>query len=114
MKALFAQGDLLIERVETVMPSGWRINSDANGATVVAEGELSGHRHTIHEAVTMFRDDALARDIPGDLYIGHINVDGAAARLVHDEHGPITLRQGTYRVRRQREFEPKDVGLVVD
>jgi hypothetical protein len=114
MKALFAQGDLLIELTEPRAPSGTPISRDAHGSTVVAEGELSGHRHTIHEMVTMFRDDALARDIPADLYIGHVNVDGASARLVHEEHGPITLRQGTYRVRRQREFEPKDVGLVVD
>jgi hypothetical protein len=114
MKALFAQGDLLIELIEPRSPSGTRQNREPDGRTVVAEGELSGHRHTIYEAVTMFRDDALARDIPADLYIGHINVDAACARLVHDEHGPIILRQGTYRVRRQREFEPKDVGLVVD
>jgi hypothetical protein len=113
MKALFAQGDLLIEQIENRPPSGTRIATQA-GATIVAEGELSGHRHTIYDAVTMFRDDALARDIPAGLYVGHINVDSPSARLVHDEHDPITLRQGSYRVRRQREFEPKDVGLVVD
>jgi hypothetical protein len=32
----------------------------------------------------------------------------------HDEHAPITLSEGTYRVPRQRELEPKDVVIIAD
>lgn len=114
MTEMYAQGDLLIERVDDVEPSGTMIAPDATGAIVLAEGELSGHRHAIFDRVTMFRDDALAREIPGGLYIGHVRVEGGPATIHHQEHAPIALGEGTYRVRRQRELEPKDAVVVAD
>jgi hypothetical protein len=114
MNEMFAQGDLLIERVADVEPSGAMVSADQTGAIVLAEGELTGHRHAIYERVTMFRDDALAREIPAGLYVGHVKVSGGPATLLHEEHAPISLAEGTYRVRRQRELEPKDAVLVSD
>lgn len=114
MRDLYAQGDLLIERVDDLLPSGAMPASNSDGSFVLAEGELTGHHHSIYGRVTMFRDDSLARDIPGGLYIGHINIDGPAARVQHQEHAPLTLPKGTYRVRRQRELEPKDARVVAD
>jgi len=114
MASLFAQGDLLIERVADIPPTGKMIAPGLDGAVVLAEGETSGHRHAIHDGVMMFRDDGLARDIPGGLYVGHVRVDGPAALLVHEEHAPIELPRGTYRIRRQRELEPRDARIVVD
>lgn len=75
MTEMYAQGDLLIERVRNVKPSGTMISPDANGALVLAEGELTGHRHAIFERATMFRDDTLAREVPASLYIGHVKVE---------------------------------------
>jgi hypothetical protein len=114
MTEMYAQGDLLIERVADIGPSGTMIAPDQTGALVLAEGELTGHRHAIFERVTMFRDDALAREIPSGLYIGHVKVEGAPVTLRHQEHAPIALGEGTYRVRRQRELEPKDAVIVAD
>lgn len=114
MTVMYAQGDLLIERVDDIEPSGILQSPDGSGATVLAEGELTGHRHAIFERVTMFRDDALARDVPGGLYIGHVKVEGGPATIQHHEHAPIALGEGTYRVRRQRELEPKDAVIVAD
>jgi hypothetical protein len=62
----------------------------------------------------MFRDALLARDIPAGLYIGHLQVASAYARVTHDEHAPITLPRGTYRVRRQRELGPRDARVLAD
>ncbi len=114
MNEIYAQGDLLIERVEDVRPSGSEVHPQPDGAVVLAEGEVTGHRHAIFDAVTMFRDDGLARDIPGGLYIGHVRVHGDSARVQHDEHATIDLPKGMWRVRRQRELEPKDVRIVSD
>ncbi len=114
MTEIFAQGDLLLERVPDVPPSG-AMNQNLHGAALVlAEGEATGHRHAIWDRVTSFRDDSLARDIPAGLYVGHVQVDGPSARLTHDEHAPLTLPRGTYRVRRQRELEPRDARIVAD
>jgi hypothetical protein len=114
MNDMFAQGDLLIERVADAEPSGTHLAPDASGAWVLAEGEFSGHRHAIYDRVRMFRDEALARDIPAGLYVGHVRVEGGSALLHHQEHAPINLTEGTYRVRRQRELEPRDAVLVAD
>lgn len=114
MTLMYAQGDILIETVHDSGPSGEVICPGADGALVLAEGEVTGHRHAIFDQVTMFRDDALAHDIPPGLYIGHVRVDGPQARIQHEEHTAITLLKGTYRVRRQRELMPKDAGIVAD
>ena len=114
MTEIFAQGDLLLERVPDVPPSGTIAENIEGVAMVLAEGEESGHRHAIRERVTMFRDDNLAADIPAGLYIGHVQVDAPSARLTHDEHAPLTLSRGTYRVRRQRELGPRDARVLAD
>jgi hypothetical protein len=114
MTEMYAQGDLLIERVDDVEPAGTIISPDATGAMILAEGELSGHRHAIFERVSMFRDDALAREVPGGLYVGHLKVEVGPVTVRHQEHAPIALGEGTYRVRRQRELEPKDAVIVAD
>ena len=114
MTVIFAQGDLLLERVADVVPSG-TIEENLEGvAMVLAEGEESGHRHAIRERVTMFRDESLATDMPAGLYIGHVQVTSPYARVTHEEHAPLTLPRGTYRVRRQRELGPKDARVLFD
>jgi len=114
MREIFAQGDLLLERVADIIPSG-SIEENLDGvAMVLAEGEESGHRHAIRERVTMFRNERLATDIPAGLYIGHVQVASAYARVTHEEHAPLTLPRGTYRVRRQRELGPKDARVLFD
>ena len=114
MTYLFAQGDLLIEQVPDVGPSGRRIAPRSDGVMIVAEGEHTGHSHRFHDAVVMFRDDALAWDVPSALYVGHVRVDVDAAKLLHEEHAPVTLPRGTWRIRRQRELEPNDVRYIAD
>jgi hypothetical protein len=114
MTRLCAQGDILIERVADAPVSGQVLRSVIDGSAIVAAGEATGHHHRIFGSVTMYRDDALAREIPAGLYVAHVQVEGPAARLEHEEHGPIALEQGTYRVRRQRQLEPTDTGFHED
>jgi hypothetical protein len=114
MSLLYAQGDLLIERVADMPVSGSTLDPAPDGASVLLEGETTGHRHAIYDRITMFRDDSLAHDIPNGLYVGHVRVDGPCARIQHDEHDSITLPKGTYRIRRQRELDPKDARIVAD
>ena len=114
MIRLCAQGDILIERVDDAPVSGRVLQSVDDGSAVVAAGEATGHHHRIFGSVALYRDDALAREIPAGLYVAHVQVKGPAARLEHEEHAPITLEQGTYRVRRQRQLEPTDTGFHED
>jgi hypothetical protein len=114
MTEIFAQGDLLIERVSDVLPTGAIAENPEGAPMVLLEGEESGHRHAIRERVTLFRDEDLARDIPAGLYLGHVQVASAYARVTHEEHAPLTLPRGTYRVRRQRELGPRDARVLAD
>jgi hypothetical protein len=108
---LYFQGDLCIEAVEDVTLDGARaVPLARDGAVVLAEGETTGHRHAFYGAeVMLFRDAKLARDLPAELYIGHLRIDAETAELQHEEHDTITLPRGTYRVRRQREFDGSDL-----
>lgn len=114
MNAIYAQGDILLETVDDREPSGLIIPPRPDGSVVIAEGELTGHRHSIYARVTMFRDDGLAAGIPPELYVGHVRVEENTAMLWHEEHAPITLPRGTYCVRRQRELEPREARIVTD
>jgi hypothetical protein len=111
MPRLCAQGDILIERVDTAPSQDGIILSVEDGSVIIAEGEASGHHHRLVGSVALYRDDALAREIPQGLYVGHVRVNGPTARLEHEEHAPITLERGVYRVRRQRQLEPTDIGI---
>ena len=106
---LWAQGDILIEQVEHSPVSSQSLRPPIGGALLVAEGEAAGHRHRIIGSVAMYCDDAQARSVPNGLYIAHLHVSSPNARLEHEEHAPIELEQGTYRIRRQRQLEPTDI-----
>jgi hypothetical protein len=112
MTRLCAQGDILIERVDDAPPSGRQVAQTVSaGPVIVAEGEATGHCHRLLGSVAMYRDDALAREIPSGLYVAHVEVSSPTGRLEHEEHAPVTLERGTYRVRRQRQLEPTDIGI---
>lgn len=111
---IYAQGDVLIELVADAEPKV-ALSADADGAVVLARGEVTGHRHAFYGGdVAMFRDDGLARDMPAELYIGHIKIMGEGATLKHEEHAPVDLPKGTYRIRRQREWDAGAARIVAD
>lgn len=116
MTDFYAQGDIILERVPDA-PSASRnpINLDPDGAVVLARGEVTGHRHRfLGGDVTMFRDDGLASGVPPELYLGHVKIAAPSADLIHEEHATITLPNGLYRVRRQREWDAGASRLVAD
>lgn len=115
MKKLIAQGDILLEQTRDVCISGQIIPSKDDGAIIIAEGELEGHSHAFYGGnVTFFRDPALAADMLDELYLGHVKIENDQAVLEHEEHEPISLSRGTYRVSRQREFDRDMARLVRD
>jgi hypothetical protein len=71
---------------------------------VLAYGETTGHAHRLSAAtVTMYawKEDKL------------IEVT-ETSNLTHEEHNPITLIPGIYRVVRQREYTPERIRRVSD
>lgn len=99
--ALYRHGDLLVSEADDI-PSGARQLHHL----VLAEGELTGHSHRIAE-----RDAGTLFQTSQGLFLA---VTAERATLVHQEHGPIELRQGIYRVWRQREYSPQEIRVVRD
>jgi hypothetical protein len=52
--------------------------------------------------------------VPPALYIGHLTISAPSADLRHEEHATITLPAGTYRVRRQQEWEHHGTQLILE
>lgn len=83
------QGDLLIETVEK-LPKGQR----KKAGRILAYGETTGHKHCLEDGNVM--------TINGETFF---ELDKPTV-LKHEEHGPIELGKGTYKVIRQREWDP--------
>lgn len=98
---MWRHGDVLIAAVQT-LPEG----ATRRSTNVLAHGEITGHSHHIQRAGT-----AELWSFGGELYI---NVVAASATIVHEEHKPISLPQGVYRVWMQREYTPQMIRRVID
>ena len=80
-----------------------------NKDVTVALGEVTGHSHTFYESdnkqglITSFGANnmgAVGREVPS-----YVNIANGEGVIRHEEHDPITLPQGLYRVRIVREFD---------
>lgn len=98
---LWRHGDVLIARVEAV-PERAR----PAPTSILAHGEVTGHSHRIADP------DSVRIWQEGETLF--VQVVAATARLVHEEHAPIELPRGLYRVWRQREYTPKAIVRVSD
>ena len=98
---LYRHGDVLVAPV-AALPTG----ATPRTGLVLAHGEHTGHSHRIREsgAASLYVYGA-------DLYL---LVSAPTATLVHEEHHPIELPAGVYRVWQQREYTPTAIRPVVD
>lgn len=96
----YRQGDVLLVPCAEI-PSGALEEATENGRVVLARGELTGHAHTMAgDRVCYFRDDGTGS--------GFIRVTGPdPVDLTHEEHAPLAVPPGNYRVVQQREYQPR-------
>lgn len=99
--ALYRHGDVLVEEVKSI-PKG----AVKRTHLVLAEGEMTGHAHRIAEpgSAEVYQDEASM----------YLRVLAWSATLIHQEHGPIPLPRGEYRVWRQREYSPGEIRIIRD
>jgi hypothetical protein len=103
---MWRQGDVFIRPIATI-PDHARRSRVPHG--ILAHGELTGHSHRLEDpqAAQLFQGATTS----GEFYL---DVPGTGARVVHEEHGPIELPAGLYRVWRQREYSPRGSRVVGD
>jgi hypothetical protein len=98
---LYRHGDVLVKQVSHIPDGAVKRNH-----LVLAEGEMTGHAHRVAEA-----DSAELYQRGVELYL---HVLATNATLIHQEHGPISLGRGKYRIWRQREYAPREIRTVRD
>ena len=91
------QGDVLLVAVPELPKDA--VRQPRQGRLVLAEGEVTGHAHAILEP------DAREFRVGDERFV----LVRSKAQLVHEEHAPIELPAGAYRVVIQREYEPNPI-----
>ena len=105
MKKIYRQGDVLLERIEA-LPKGVQ-HQKIKGPIVLAYGEATGHHHAIRNGkAKLYKEPATQAS--------YLEVAEALALLEHEEHAPITLEPGIYKVKIQREYSPEEIRNVMD
>lgn len=100
---IYRQGDVLIERVARIPKDA--VKQKPKGRIILAHGEATGHHHSVDiDAADWWKqaDDTQFLTV------------AKAAAVTHQEHAPITLPAGKYRIRRQREYTPEAIRNVAD
>lgn len=107
----FRQGDVLVVGVEKI-PTEAKKRKREGGLVILARGEATGHHHSFgSRRVNMY---AVADEFER-LGSGFIEIQTpSGAQLRHQEHAPIKVPAGNYRVIRQREYTPEELRLVAD
>lgn len=107
---IYRQGDVLFRRIAK-LPKG---EPKKRENATVAYGEVTGHSHAL---AVEDRQVAEVLEIGDGLYV-HVSESGVGieggATFVHEEHGPVTLPPGDYRVTIQREYAPAEIRNVQD
>lgn len=101
---LYRQGDILL--IRSRRPEGLLPPLPAeNGRLILARGEATGHHHSVGaDCATLNPDDG------GVMYLTVEQL----TEVVHQEHAPVPLTPGTYKVVRQREYTPAAIRNVQD
>lgn len=107
-RRLYRQGDVLLVPCSEI-PAGAYEEAAENGRVVLARGERTGHAHTMDaERVCYFREDGSGSGGAFISVAGPTPVD-----LTHEEHAPLKIPSGSYRVIQQREYQPRSVPRTV-
>jgi len=104
----YRQGDVLLVPCDKI-PAEAHEEVSENGRVILARGERTGHSHTMTaERVSYFREDGSGS---GGAFIRVTGLGPVA--LMHEEHAPLSIPPGDYRVIQQREYQPRETPRVV-
>lgn len=109
----YRQGDVLLERVDRVPEEAVRLAIGVEDPLLVAPGRDGRHAHRlVGDADVISWSTAPAKAAPALAVTtetpapDYLVIGSRGARLVHEEHAPIDLPPGRYRIIRQRVFDP--------
>jgi hypothetical protein len=98
---MWRHGDVLVAVIDEIPADAKQLEH-----VILAHGEVTGHMHRIADPKT-----AILYETNGLMFV---KVIADKATLVHEEHKPIELTRGSYRVWQQREYTPEAIRTVMD
>ena len=104
---IYRQGDVLLVPVSEI-PESARSVSRKRSRLILAEGEATGHHHSI-----LVSDGVNLMEVPSQSELYLLVAEGDTL-LEHQEHATIIVKKGTYRVIIQREYDPAGERRVAD
>lgn len=109
-KQIYRQGDVLLTLVAE-LPKGAK-DVSPNGRIVLAYGEVTGHAHAVYDEVERESKIKPARlwDAGAERFLQVVE----KTALRHEEHAPVPLEPGIYKVTIQREYAPDAIRNVAD
>lgn len=111
----FRQGDVFVERIpDSELPEGLIQVDRDRGRVVLAYGEVTGHAHALAELNATLFSKPGTTDRWLVIRATGATVESGGAVIRHEEHAPIVLEPGVYRVGRQREYSPEAIRFVAD
>ena len=93
------QGYILIIRIDNIPQDAIK-----QASRIFAEGEATGHMHELDKGEVYEKDGTLYFKVE----------ENNTTTLNHPEHKAVTFDPGTYKVIRQREYEPRGWRYVAD
>lgn len=99
------QGDVIVVKVKDI-PADAKLLKREKGRVILAHGELTGHAHAI--------SDRGARLLETAAKMTFLEVTDETVHIRHEEHAPVALPKGFYRVVRQTEYSPEALRNVAD
>lgn len=106
------QGDVFVTPT-TAKPSAQAKRILDHGRVILAYGEVTGHAHEVIEE-TVTESELPAMQLFEEPDGTRMLLVDRPCVLRHEEHGPIDLAPGAYRVIRQREYSPEEIRNVAD
>ena len=101
---MIVQGDVFFSKVRAIPQSVTRVSRSERGY-IIAKGEATGHAHVIDDDIELYEKD-------GVLFVKTENT----VEVRHEEHRPVTLDPGIWKVGIVREYDPflEEIRMVKD
>ena len=93
-KKMIVQGDVYLVEIESLPEGTNKVEKNERGY-ILAKGEHTGHAHVIDDELDVYEQN-------GVLYIRTEN----EVQVTHEEHLPITVEPGIWRVGIVQEYDP--------
>lgn len=108
-KIYIRQGDVLLEKLNgaTTIGKKEQLQLLIPNSKIVAEGELTGHNHSFAKdsQVLLFKEEGTSTSSTSGPQVLVVK-EKAGATLSHQEHLPLIVPEGVYKIKGEVEYNP--------